>query len=807
MKNTIPLLVYFLLTLTFSALGQGTIKGKVSETNTEKSVPFATVTLHISADSSLYKAALSDSVGLFEIKGVEAGTYFLKITSLGYQNLQKNEINFENADLNLGKFFLNNDEKQLGEVVVKADKQVFEQKLGMTIVNVDSKMFKTSQHALDVLKRSPGLLVDNAGNIKFRGTSPKILIDGKDLQMSEMQQKNYLKTLSPEMIETIELISNPSVKYESAFNTVINIKLKRDKTLGLKGSAFVYYENNGFLNQNVGGNLSFKTKKFGFTTQVSEYDNFWYQYLFQDRTINNGDTKDAYKLNSFLNSPQKGVSYNFGVEYLISKKQTIDLRLSGDQSVSDGVQTSDVEFSLAGKPQPFSFSNTTTYEKSNVNTVVMGYKYKTDVSELVVEMGLSKKTKPGIVHLLTEYKNEENLLPYVSAQKNDNYSGSNFKTVNLLWSTTKIEHWKIEAGGKINLITNSAKISYDTLIAKMTKAESMVSENYKKDYERSNDFAFDENIRMGFVQASRSFEKLSFEAGLRIENTQTVGKSLQSDSAVNRNYYNWLPSINFSYPINEKNSLSFGISRKLGRPTVWELNPFPYVIDPYTYAIGNPFLYPRIRNKAELNYSYKNKFQIAFTSAYIQNMTSQITIYNPVYKSVGWVQVNLNGTNTGLDISYTDKVTKWWNYLANLNLNVGSETYSNNGKPIKQSGRDGYVYGQNTFSLPKGLILELTGFYSFGSNSGLFVSKPTKSLNANAQKSFLDGKWNIVLNMNDIFFTNISQFNLKINETNMKVINKQGSRAFSTRITYNFGKSTYKGQNRKSSVTEDSKRL
>ena len=203
---------------------KGIIKGRAIDGNTQKPVEFASVALLSAADSSIVKGAITDTLGVFELTNLAEGSYIITISSIEYQKVFKGPlvINLTQNELNLGNLSLITDEKLLAEVVVRGSRPVFEQKMGNIIVNVDSKMFKTSVNALEVMRRSPGLLVDMSGNISFRGTSPKILIDGKDLRMSAEQEKNYLRSLTPEQIESIELMPNPPAKYEASFLTVIN---------------------------------------------------------------------------------------------------------------------------------------------------------------------------------------------------------------------------------------------------------------------------------------------------------------------------------------------------------------------------------------------------------------------------------------------------------------------------------------------------------------------------------------------------------------------------------------------------------
>ena len=326
--------ILFLLVTLFQVFGQfkGTIKGRAIDNNTQKPVEFASVALLSSSDSSVVKGALTDTLGFFELPNLNEGSYIITVSSIEYQKVFKGPllINLDQTILNLGDLSLITDQKLLAEVVVRGNKPIFEQKLGNIIVNVDSKMFKTSTNALEVMRRSPGLQVDMSGNITFRGTSPKILIDGKDLRMSAEQEKNYLRSLTPEQIESIELMPNPPAKYEASYQTVINIKLKRDQNLGLKGSVYGSYQQHRFGNPSLGGNMTYKTPKMAYSFNIGLSNSNSYQELTDRRVMGKANSKDIFESFSYIKNPEKNLNFLAGVEYTINAKNSLDFKFTGN---------------------------------------------------------------------------------------------------------------------------------------------------------------------------------------------------------------------------------------------------------------------------------------------------------------------------------------------------------------------------------------------------------------------------------------------------------------------------------------------
>ena len=333
--DTMKLLLFKILFLfTIPSFAQrGIIIGKASEKNLNKGIEFANVTLYIAKDSSIVKGVLTDSIGNFELNNLNKGTYILKISSIGFNFFYTNylTIDLDNSIISLGSLSMEVDQKVLQEVIVNGERPAFERQTDRIVLNVSTNsLYKTSVNALDILKKAPNLQVKANGSIVMRGIiTPKYLINGKPIQMDEEELKNYLNTLTPDMIESIDIITNPSSKYDSEFKGIIDIKLKNDKTLGWKGNYNCTVLKNEYFSWNNGINLTYKTKKLIFSNQLS---------------YNNGT--DIYEFYSNQKLPNKSVlitdtkrplynqttSYQFGIDYSLKEKQSFSILLKGFNS-------------------------------------------------------------------------------------------------------------------------------------------------------------------------------------------------------------------------------------------------------------------------------------------------------------------------------------------------------------------------------------------------------------------------------------------------------------------------------------------
>ncbi len=800
----IVLLLSFACVQTFAQ--KGIIKGRAIDGNTQKPVEFASVALLSAADSSIVKGAITDTLGVFELVNLAEGSYIITISQKVFKGPLV--INLTQNELNLGNLALITDQKLLAEVVVRGSRPVFEQKLGNIIVNVDSKMFKTSVNALEIMRRSPGLLVDVSGNVTFRGTSPKILIDGKDLRMSAEQEKNYLRSLAPEQIESIELMPNPPAKYESAFATVINIKLKRDQNLGLKGSVYGSFQQHRFSNGDVGGNITYKTPKIAYSLNLGLSNSRSYQELTDKRIMGRESVKDVFESFSYIQNPYKSLNFLAGAEYTINPKHSFDFKLTGDFSSSPSATFAENKSTIGGVERPFLRSTNAMTDVGQTLTGLFGYRFKNDKGrEFIAEFAAADNQKPGSQDLIGDYLRNGQPVRGITRQRNVQQANSNFKTLNVSYSDVVFKKWQFETGFKINVVKNLAKIDFDTLTRPNATPETVVSNaDFAKDLSRTNEFTFDENINMFFVQMSRQFKKLGFVAGVRAENTITQGQSITVQSLVSRNYWNILPTLTLQYKINDNSNLVWASSRKLSRPTVWQLNPFPFFLDPLTRALGNPFLFPQIRNATELTYTYKTLMLITGYNLN-QNSVTQLPLYNSTTRLTTWQQANIETQRVFFDVSHSAALMPKWNYQIYVSTAYGGEKITLNNQLNTSNGVAASAYLTNIFTLPKGYSLEVSGWYNIPSRASLYVSQSMGAVNLGLQKSFKNNRWNAQLNINDIFWTSIFRANIQVDDTNLTFTNRQPNRNASLRLTYNFGKSKFQSQGRKSGVSEDAARL
>jgi Outer membrane protein beta-barrel family/CarboxypepD_reg-like domain len=784
-----------LLLLPMSSFAQqGTIRGKAIDNTSQKSVEFASVALLSVKDSSLVKGAMTDSSGVFELSNIKEGTYILTISSVEYQKVFRGPlmVNLQQPLLDLGQVTMMTDNRLLQEVVVSGSKPIFERKMGSIVMNLDSKLFKTSTNAIDVLMKAPGIQVKPDGSILMRNSIiPKVLIDGKVIPMNADELKNYLNNLRPDEIESIEIINTPSAKYDSEYKGIIDIKLKRDKNLGLSGSlsSILRQHQYGAAFNNL--NLIYKTSKFAYTARLGYNRNGSFYGYYANQLLNNGNTLSTEnEIPSFKNAFLAQV----GVDYFLTKKQVIGVLLKAyNDNAEDFSRTNTSEITPKGKivsildtrnnglPNGKNYSANLnydgTFEHSQLTIAGAYSKYKNhDEQDIMVNDVESQKIRTGI--------------------KNNQNNEVEIKSLQLDYTLSSAKK-KWEFGAKYANTTTTNGVRFDTLTT---------GNQYVFDAGRSNNFIYDEQITGGYINFSNESDKWSYQLGLRAEYTKTQANSITLESITNRDYLKWLPSINVNYTINENQSLAFAFTRRLRRPNFYEINPFIFYMGPYTYSVGNPYLIPSTTNSLSMTYSIKD---VSFTllGGKDEDNIDQLPFYDRNTNIISFLRKNFGDSHYGgLEIGYPQTITKWWKVQHNFNLYLNENKVAYLDR-IYQATVFNYSFnGNQIFSLPKDYTLDLSYDYSSAGGDATYGWKDQGGVNIAIQKLFLSKKLNVKLGVNDIFYTNIPRAFSKLDGIVLNSYQKYATRQVRLQLTYNFGNSIYKAKQKTNSSAEEENR-
>lgn len=807
-KNLLLAVSLFCTLYSFSRQTNEVITGKVID-NVGKAYKSATVVLHRTKDSSLVKTDITDMNGGYGFANVKAGSYFVAVTAVGFAQANSVVFNYaEGQPVSVAILVLSLASKELKGVVVSGKKPLIEVKADKVILNVDASINATGSNAMELLQKSPGVIVDKDDNISLKGkTGVQIYIDGRPSQMGTTDLAALLRSMNSADIESIEMISNPSAKFEASGSAgIINIKLKKDKRFGVNGNVSVGVAEGKTLKSNNSVSLNYRNKKanwFGnYSNSFGKNESYISLYRIQADSI-----YDQHSL-----QPEVGNSHNFkvGTDITLNKKSSLGFIVNGNIGNNFGKLTSNTPISAVNTGilnRTLVASNLTDGTRTNFNFNANYHFADSTGHDLSIDANYGPfKGTP------TSYQPNQYYYPNGTLQSQSIYR--NYTPSNIDIYTFKVDYeqnlkkGKLGYGGKFSqVVSNNTFDFWD-----------VYSGGDVKNLSKSNSFKYTENVNAVYVNLNNPLSKTtSLQAGLRVEQTNSHG--VLTDTTINnpnkdvpRNYLDFFPSAAFTYTPNFNNQLTFTYSRRIDRPSYQNLNPFENKLDELTYQKGNPFLNPQYSNSFEVNHLYKYKLSTTLGFSHVSDLFAQIMDTTAKTKTF-FTTKNLATQNiVSLTVGTPFSFFSVWNGY----LNVGS-SYSHyeadfgNGKTINLNALNYTVYAQNSFNLAKlskGLTAELSGFFTGPSiYGGTFKSSALGSFDIGLQKMMMQGKATLKLSLTDVAKT-MHWHAVSGYSANVDVRGGYESRQLRLNFSYRFGSNTVKAPSKRNTGAEDeNKRL
>lgn len=734
---------------------------------------------------------------------------YVFISLLSIQNIQAQEVKSVKIakDSNeIKKSLISTDSvHQLKQVVVSSKKPLFEVKIDKTVINVDAAASNAGANVIEVLEKSPGVYVDKDGNISLKGkSSVLVLIDGRPTYLSPADLYNYLRTLPSTSIDQIELMTNPPAKYDAAGNAgLINIKTKKNKTVGLNGSY------NGSLGQGVyhrnsnGLNLNYRKNKLNVFSNLS-YSNWeGYNSLIALRKYKdqNKNVIAIFDQNSYSKNEEKdNVNFKAGFDYSLNKKTNLGVVVSGfsnpesqkSNNISNLKNGSNITDSIINSVNNFSVN----WENLSANFYLQ-HKFDTLGKEINFDLDASNFTSDGYSQLSNQMFNADNSIRYKEQLLGAFPIGIKIASFKTDYVQPLSNKGKFEFGLKSSFVQTTNEANFFTI-----ENEVKVS-----DFNKTNSFDYKENINAGYVNFSKEVNKWGFQLGLRAENTNATGyqkgNELRLDSSFNRSYTNLFPTSYITYKANEKNEYALNFGRRIDRPSYQDMNPFVFYVDKYTYNKGNPFLQPQIGNNFELAHTY-NQFLTTTINYTIVDRIFQQSFIQDGFATI--VQTTNIGTKTNFGIASNIQLSAKKILTSNIYLAYTHDNYKGNvaGDPLDLSADMYLISVNNQFKFEKGWTAELSGWYRTKGIEGQIIVNPLSQVNLGVQKQVLKNKGTLKLGIRDLFLTNFPKGVFRFSNTEANFSNQRDSRILSLSFTYRFGKN-FNTNSRKTSGAEDEK--
>lgn len=811
MKQKLLLLATTFLLLAFQTQAQNTAKvtGHVND-QSGNGIKSATVMLYRAADSVLVKTEVTDASGDFEIAQVKAGKYYLLTSFVGFQkNLSASFTVAEGQTVNIPAYQLKEADKSLTGVTVSSTykKPLIEVKADKTVFNVESSINATGSNAFELLQKSPGVVTDKDDNISLKGKNGvRVYIDNRPVQMSGADLAAYLRSINSADIEAIEMITNPSAKYDAAGNAgIINIKFKKNKKYGTNGSFTQGFAVGKTPKTNQALSLNYRNKK---VNLFSNYSNSWGENEF-NFFLNRKQLDSMYDQSSVQVS--KGWNHNIkaGIDIFATKEQTIGFIITGNSTDNTGNTQSRTPISSlnTGKLGQILYAKNTlpgTNKNLNFN---FNYRFADSTGHeftLDANHGFFRNRK-------TSYQPNAYYTPYpetLSYEKN--YRNSTPTDINI--NTVQLDYESPFKKGVLGLGIKLSDVKTDNTF----DFYNVIGGNDNIDLNRSNTFSYKENVNAAYVNYNRKLNaKWGVQGGVRMENTISDGElrradgQQQADNSVKRNYTDFFPSAAISFTPNMSNALNLTYSRRIDRPSYQDLNPFENKLDELTYQKGNAFLRAQYTNSIELAHTFKYRYTTTLGYSHISDFRAQVIDTTEGSKSY-ISQKNLASQDLyNINFSLPFQVTKWWSIYANINAyHSYYKADFGGGKTVNLKVNSGNIYVQQSFTLGDGYTGEISGFYTAPSVwAGTFKSNALGTLDLGLQKTLFKGKGTVKFSYTDLLKTLHWAGSSEYGGSNIRVSGNWESQQLKMNFTYRFGNNQVKAaRQRKLSAEEETKR-
>ena len=798
--------VFFSLSL-FAQSTKGKINGNVNDGN-GKPVEFATITLLRAKDSVLVKGQLTDEKGNFEIENVGEGEYIIATSQLGYEKTFSKPVLIDASHLIVKtEIKMAEATKKLNEVTITAQKPFIEQQIDKMVVNVENSIVSVGGTAIEVLERSPGISVDNNGNISLKGKqNVRIFIDGKPSYLSAQDLSNMLKNMSSNQIEKIEIMTNPSSKYDAAGNAgIINIVMKKNQNMGLNGSISLSYGQGVYLKQNAGLNLNYRKNKINIFGNYNQSYRKGFNTLDLIRNFRKNDTiENVFKQRSFFTFPYLTHSFKAGVDFFSTKKTTIGILVNG--TITSGTTFGDNTTNVFQGTSLLTNNVITTsdnLEKFSNYTSNLNFKHTFDSTgkELSIDFDYARFNSANDQKFNSHYVYFNGKPDSTTIQRGDLPSIVNIFTAKADYIHPINKKSKIEAGWKSSYVNTDSDVKYFI-------QQGDVEYN---DPNRSNHFQYEEHINAAYTNYNREFKKFTLQLGLRAEQTLAYLRQLTKTSNITRTYFQIFPTAFIRQKISKNHSMGYSYSRRIDRPNYQDLNPFTFYIDPYTYEQGNSYLRPQLSNLIEVSHTYKDMITTTLNYSRTNYLIIDLLKQNDEKKTTYVTKDNLGTSeNMGLAISAPIPVFKWWNTNNYFNIYYNHFFGEFSSADLSNSSFDrgivAYKFNStNTFTFGKGWSAELSGYYESKNIYGTFSSLPMYMISTGIQKQVFNKKGTIKLNVRDVF--NMQRFRGKnvYQNIDVDIVNRWDNRVTTISFNYRFGKSTIAGERNRRTGLEDEK--
>ncbi|HYH15706.1 MAG TPA: TonB-dependent receptor [Flavisolibacter sp.] len=796
----------FLLTVLLVSFGASaqTISGVAKEAGGQ---PLSGATISLYKDSAIAKLAVTKENGAYKFEAVQPGTYRVGTSFVGTSPAFSAPFTVGTTDVTVPELIVTKAGGNLQGVTVTARRPVVEVKADKMIVNVEGTINSTGSDALELLRKSPSVMVDKDDNLSVSGKNGvQVYVDGRPTPLSGADLANYLKTLQASQIEAIEIITNPSARYEAAGNAgIINIKLKKNKNYGANGSVNAGFNQGVYAKYNAGVSLNYRNKNVNLFGTYN-YNNSKNQNKFNIERSLLDTLFDQRSTGRFNNNSH---SFKGGIDLTLNKQSTLGAIVNG--TFADPEMRNFSRTPITYKPtntvdRILEAQNYGNMERNNINFNVNYIYTGKDGKSLVLN------ADHGIYDLNTNQLQPNN---YYKPDGKTLISSVVYRMITpteINISSFKADYEQNFAKGKLGFGGKIAYVSTDNNFQRFDVYGNI--EEYDRD--RSNRFKYTENINAGYVNYNRALKGMMIQAGLRVENTISEGTSTglklgdngyeSTKSTFRRPYTDFFPSAAITFNKNPMKQWNLTYSRRIDRPAYQDLNPFEFKIDEYTFQKGNINLRPQYTNSFGLTHTYKYKLNVTANYSHVKDIFTQLIDTAERSKAFMTKQNLATQDIVSLNASYPFSYKRFTSFM---NMNTNYSQYKANfgaGRKIDLNAFGLSFFTQNSMKLgkDKSWTAELTGFYNAPTvYQGAFKAKSMWGVDAGVQKQILKGQGTVKASFSDLFksmrFRGTNEFVGQVS----KFTGRWESQQLKLNFSYRFGNKQVKAARQRATGAEE----
>ena len=714
----------------------GSISGKVIDKKTNEPLPY--VNIVVKENNKVVTGGITSDKGIFQIKNLALKEYVVEIQFIGYKTILKSVKLTENSDVNLNTIAIEEDAIQLKGVEIVSERSTIEQKIDRKVINVGKDLTTAGATASEIMNNIPSVNVDQDGKISLRGNeNVRVLVDGRP---SNIEASQLLKQIPSTSIKKIELITNPSAKYNpEGMSGIINIVLHKNANDGFNASINTGLTFAKTPKINSSTNLNYKTGKVNFFATYG--NNFGKK--FNEGSILRLDDQSNQLFD--IKNDDKSHLFKIGMDYYINDKNTLSVYTNQNKLIGDGK----VDVSILNPDATKNLTQYSKYDGNNLDgTYNLAFKHLTKKEGETLDLEINHSIYSGdqLANFRTTFNNPS--IP-TSAYSDDISEKRENSTINLDYVNPLNEKSKLEMGAETRIVRTQNNYT--------TNNSSLSNSNY----------VYDLDIHSAYVTFGQKFKKIGYQLGARFESYKANAK-LNNVTAFKDDYITLYPSASMTYSLSEKDQFQMSYSRRVDRPSLGQTKPIREFSTPRVTSIGNPELQPQFTNSVELNYTKTVSKGSITTGVFVRTINNEINrvLYpDPQNQDKQIMSYDNFDTNTayGFEASLNYKINSWWDIQPAVDFssitqkglvsmfNTTTHSFDFVTKEVNASAFNARF--NSNFKATKSLRFLLFGFYRSGVDGVQFNGKEMYKIDAGGRYSFLKDKATLSVRFNDIFDT------------------------------------------------------